>query len=51
MRMYLSSFRLGNKPEALQELVGADRRAAIVMNALDNFPTSALNGSTLRVTR
>jgi dipeptidase E len=38
MRMYLSSFRLGNKPEALQELVGADRRAAIVMNALDNFP-------------
>jgi len=38
MRMYLSSFRLGNKPEALLELVGDDRRAAIVMSALDNFP-------------
>jgi dipeptidase E len=37
MRMYLSSFKLGNKPEALLELVGGDRRAAIVMNALDNF--------------
>jgi len=36
--MYLSSFRLGNQPAALQELVGSDRRAAIVMNALDNFP-------------
>jgi dipeptidase E len=36
--MYLSSFKLGNRPEALQELVGSDRRAAIVMNALDNFP-------------
>jgi dipeptidase E len=38
MRMYLSSFRLGNKPEALVDLVGSDRRAAIVMTALDNFP-------------
>jgi dipeptidase E len=38
MRMYLSSFELGNRPEALQDLVGGDRRAAIVMNALDNFP-------------
>jgi hypothetical protein len=37
MRMYLSSFRLSNRPDALQELVGSDRRAAIV-NALDNFP-------------
>jgi hypothetical protein len=36
--MYLSSFKLGNRPEALQELVGSDRRAAIVMNALDIFP-------------
>jgi dipeptidase E len=36
--MYLSSFKLGNRPEALQELVGTDRRAAIIMNALDNFP-------------
>ncbi len=38
MRMYLSSFLLGNQPEALQNLVGSDRRAAIIVNALDNFP-------------
>jgi dipeptidase E len=38
MRMYLSSFKLGNKPEEFQRLVGPDRRAAIIMNALDNFP-------------
>jgi hypothetical protein len=38
MRMYLSSFKLGNKPQALQQLVGSDRRAVIVMNALDNLP-------------
>jgi dipeptidase E len=36
--MYLSSFEIGNSPEALQELAGSDRRAATVMNALDNFP-------------
>jgi dipeptidase E len=38
MRLYLSSFRLGNKPEALQELAGSGRRTGIIMNALDNFP-------------
>jgi dipeptidase E len=38
MRMYLSSFLLGNQPEALQNLAGSDRRAAIIVNALDNFP-------------
>ena len=38
MRMYLSSFKLGNQPEEFQRLVGPDRRAAIIMNALDNFP-------------
>src|ERR1700683_1687427 len=38
MRMYLSSFKLGNQPEELQGLVGPVRRVAIIMNALDNFP-------------
>jgi dipeptidase E len=38
MRMYLSSFKLGNQPEEFQRLVGPVRRAAIIMNALDNFP-------------
>jgi dipeptidase E len=38
MRMYLSSFKIGNKPEAFFNLVGADRRVGVIMNALDNFP-------------
>jgi dipeptidase E len=38
MRMYLSSFKLGNQPEEFQRLVGPVRRAAIILNALDNFP-------------
>jgi dipeptidase E len=38
MRMYLSSFKLGNQPEEFQRLVGPVRRVAIIMNALDNFP-------------
>jgi dipeptidase E len=37
MRMYLSSFKLGNQPEEFQRLAGSVRRAAIIMNALDNF--------------
>lgn len=37
MRMYLASFKIGNKPEAFFKLVGADRRVGIIMNALDNF--------------
>ena len=38
MRMYLSSFGIGNKPEEFYNLVGSDQRAAVIMNALDNFP-------------
>jgi dipeptidase E len=37
MRTYLS-FKLGSQPEEFQRLVGPVRRAAIIMNALDNFP-------------
>jgi dipeptidase E len=36
--MYLSSFKLGNQPEEFQRLVGPVRRAAVIVNALDNFP-------------
>src|ERR1700687_5301747 len=36
MRLYLSSFDLGNRPEELVALVVPRRRAAIVVNALDN---------------
>jgi dipeptidase E len=38
MRLYLSSFDLGNRPEELVALVAPARRAAIVVNALDNRP-------------
>jgi dipeptidase E len=36
VRLYLSSFLLGNKPEELVALAGAGRRCAVVLNALDN---------------
>lgn len=35
MRLFLSSYGLGNKPEALVELVGAKNRAAVISNAGD----------------
>jgi dipeptidase E len=35
MRLYLSSFRIGNKPEELLRLLGDGRRTALMMNALD----------------
>ncbi len=38
MRLYLSSFDLGDRPEELVALAGAARRAAIILNALDNRP-------------
>jgi dipeptidase E len=38
MRLYLSSFDLGDKPEELVALAGSARRAAIIVNALDNRP-------------
>jgi dipeptidase E len=38
MRLYLSSFDLGDQPEELVALCGTGRRAAIIVNALDNFP-------------
>lgn len=38
MRRYLSSFDLGDRPEELLALAGSARRAAIIVNALDNRP-------------
>jgi dipeptidase E len=35
MRMYLSSFRLGDHPEHLVRLVGAGGRVAVIANAID----------------
>lgn len=37
MKMYLSSYHLGNKPEKLKELVGKENaKVAIILNAADN---------------
>jgi dipeptidase E len=36
MRLYLSSFNLGDRPEELVALTGSARHAAIIVNALDN---------------
>ncbi len=35
MRLYLSSFRNGNKPEELLKLLGAGRRTALIANSAD----------------
>lgn len=35
MRLYLSSFRLGNKPNELHKLLMGGKRTALVMNAID----------------
>ncbi|MBP9095852.1 MAG: Type 1 glutamine amidotransferase-like domain-containing protein [Ignavibacteria bacterium] len=38
MRLYLSSFRMGNDPEKFSELVTGNKRAAVILNAHDYFP-------------
>lgn len=35
MRLFLSSYGLGNKPEELLQLVGSNKRVAVIANALD----------------
>ncbi|MEJ3655167.1 Type 1 glutamine amidotransferase-like domain-containing protein [Actinomycetes bacterium KLBMP 9759] len=37
MRLYLSSYRLGNRPEELLRLLPAGRRTALILNAYDDF--------------
>lgn len=46
MRLYLSSFRIGAKPEALLNLLGTGRRTALIYNACD-FLTSAERAESL----
>jgi dipeptidase E len=40
MRLYLSSFRNGNRPEELLKLLGKGRRTALINNAQDFLPPS-----------
>ncbi len=35
MRLFLSSYKLGNKPDELLALVGNNKRTAIIMNSQD----------------
>ena len=35
MRLYLSSYQVGNKPEELANLIGTNKRAAVIVNASD----------------
>ena len=37
MRLYLSSFRLGNRPERLAELAGSRKKALVIANACDLY--------------
>jgi len=50
MRLYLSSFGLGNKPEELLKLLGGKKRAAIIMNAGDASPVERRAASLIRET-
>ena len=46
MRLYLSSFRMGDHPEHLVALVGGDgRRSVVIANAMDNAPPDVRRGS------
>jgi dipeptidase E len=38
VRLYLSSYFIGDHPDALVDMVGANRRMAIITNALDAIP-------------
>ncbi len=40
MKLYLSSFDLGDHPEKLVELTGSGKRAVVIINALDNVSNS-----------
>lgn len=41
MRLYLSSFGLGDRAGSLLALLGSGKRAAVISNALDNIPSTA----------
>src|SRR6185437_8181439 len=40
LRLYLSSFLVGNRPDRLVSLAGSGARAALILNALDNAPAA-----------
>ncbi|WP_067812805.1 Type 1 glutamine amidotransferase-like domain-containing protein [Actinomadura kijaniata] len=48
MRLFLSSWKLGNAPELLDDLVGDARTPAVVGNALDALPDPARRQATGR---
>lgn len=37
MKLFLSSYQIGSAPEKLTELIGLNKRAALIMNATDPF--------------
>lgn len=37
MKLYLSSYQLGNEPEKLVALIGDNKRAAVICNAIDSL--------------
>jgi dipeptidase E len=46
MRLYLSSFRMGDHPEHLVSLAGADgRRSVVIANAMDDAPPNVRRAS------
>jgi dipeptidase E len=45
MKLYLSSYRLGENPGALRRLVGRPGRAVLVFNALDGYGAERLKNS------
>jgi dipeptidase E len=47
VRLYLSSFRVGNEPEALLELLGNGRRTALIVNA-DDYKSAGDRAVSLR---
>lgn len=42
VRLYLSSYRIGARPEVLRDMVGRGTRAAVIANACDVFESSRL---------
>jgi dipeptidase E len=48
MRLYLSSFRIGDHPQRLVELAGPGRRAVVLANALDAAPEAVRHAGAAR---
>lgn len=48
MKLYLSSFRLGDEPQKLADLIGDNKNIAIIPNALDIYPDSLRKDASLQ---